>query len=112
CFQLCIGLLAFLNAEFEFVRVMLDGIEQALSLGHVTRNLGESVQRSFVVAHSGDYDVGPETRPILAHAPTLAYKMPFGSGGMKYLFGKIVGSIFWGVERGKMFADDLLGLVS
>src|SRR5690348_18381576 len=90
---------------------MLDSIEQALSLRHVTRNFRESVQRSFVIAHSSDYDVCPKTRAILAHAPTLAYKMPFRSGGMEYLFGKIIGAVFRRVERGKVFADDLLGLI-
>src|SRR6185312_5923651 len=112
CFQFCVGLLALLNAEFKLVRVMLDGIEQAFSLRHVTCNFGESVECAFVIAHSRDYDVGPKTRAILAHAPPLACKMPFCSGGMEYLFGKIVGAVFWRVERGKMFADDLLGLIS
>src|SRR5258708_2901093 len=50
---------------------------RCLALADVARNLGEAPEGTMVVVHRSDYDVCPESRPVLPYSPCLLLQSSF-----------------------------------
>ena len=60
----------------------------------------------------GQHDVGPEVRPVLAHAPSLVFDAAFGCGNLQQPLRAAGEPILLGVEAIEALSDDLAGRVS
>ena len=82
------------------------------ALGEIARDLAESYEPSGLIQQRGDDDVGPESRAVLAHAPTVIFEPAITRRELELLpWPSLVDRILW-IEHREVFADDLLRCVS
>jgi hypothetical protein len=82
------------------------------ALGEIAGYLCKADQVVGIVADRIDDDIGPESRAVLADAPSFALEFAFMLGDPKGAPGQAGVSIFLGIEFGKGFAEDLGFLVA
>src|SRR5207247_10773454 len=107
CKEAAFGLLYLDQApggDFQAVGVAVDVFLGALALGDVVSDLGEAARFSGLVEQGRDDDVGPELRPVLTHAPTLAFVPPLDRGELELHSGITPGDVIGREKAGVMLA--------
>ena len=89
---------------------LLVGSDQAglgrLTLREITRDLAKSDMDAVLINRCDD-DVGPEAGAVLLVAPALVLDTAFAKANVKFHFWLLDIEVFFAVEDGEMFSDDL-----
>src|SRR5260221_3915041 len=99
------------GSGFQAIGVAVEVFLGALALGDVVSDLGKAARFSCLVEQGRDDDVGPELRPVLAHAPALAFVSPLDRSELKLHSGIAPGGVIGREKARVMLADDLFGAV-
>src|SRR5947209_742055 len=105
--QFGIGLFAFGNAQFQFLGVALDLVNQLFAFGNVARDFGEPGDLPGLIFQRRDHHARPEARPVFAHAPAFAFIMAFLTRPLQHTSRDFRAYVFRDVKGGKMAAYDL-----
>jgi hypothetical protein len=95
-----------------FTRELARRLLRCATQGQVARDLGEAHGFTRGVEQTADYDVRPEARAILAHAPALFLEPPFAPNRVEHSLGLAIRAVLGRVEEGEVLTDDLGRLVA
>ena len=101
-----------LNQQAKLLLALAQGIFRGAALGQVARHLGKAGQRARRIADGINDDMSPETGAILADPPAFCFELAFARRRFQGAGGQAAGAIFFGIEAGKMLADDFFGRIT
>ena len=84
----------------------------SLALRQIPGHLREADELSALVAQGGDHRVRPEPAAIAPNPPSLVFHPSLGVRDLELPIGLSSGEIFFNVETGEGFAEDLLARVA
>src|SRR5204863_5336919 len=80
--------------------------------GEIARHFAEPAQLAARVAQRGDHRAGPESRTVLADAPSLVLDAPLTCGDFELALGLSRREVLRRVENREVLADRFRGLVA
>ena len=111
-FDQTLGFQEFGDAAAQFAVKLASALFQHAPFREVASDLGKTTQNSSLIAESGDDDVGPEGGAVFANAKAFIDEASFFSGKFEFALGPAALASLFGIEAGKMLANDLIGRVT